>query len=540
VFVQEEVMNRRFTIVFAVVLCSSVAVAQIPINIPGLNLPPLQLPSIPGLPSSVPAVPTVPVPGLPVVGTPNAEAPTQDSSQPQYGNRTAIYSIPDERLEKLPEGFVPFLEVMQLERLATYQKNRETCRAEEIAGKGYSNASDCPQYEWSVPFSTEEASQDAARDLRRAWQTFEDRSYWRVVTELNNPAFVIAFCWVNWGGGLNPDRPTTRVTVRAEDLEPSLRDKIPHSKPDPQFNLDSYFPLPQVDNAQFCDDLNLEILPLMFIPGFCVAFFGVDVVCTPEYPKPIWFNDSKATKRVLSAIGRMHTKYLAEYQAETMKAMTPASSSDSTGQRLLFPLPWHSNVPGDGAFIAPITNTDVSPQQFLDLGQQASSILGGLEGANATAYYLQSVVRSPTLDWNVLPGRNDVVNTPPGIWKLEEFKRLLKPSNPTYYERIGYVNFFQAWNEVTTTVLPEPNWAKVTRPIIYWAVGLRVNIDPFTCGICVTPQPAPVPVAPFLVPFVGPRMNWTWTSVPEGYSIPRVVGDPLFDYRPLLRTEALK
>ena len=518
-----------------VIVCLMLLLGSAGAQIPGLpSLP--ALPSVPGLPTSLPRLPAMPdVPALPgAASDPTAPAPNPlGTYTPDYSERKAVFSLPDLRLEQLAKGRPPFLEVIERGAFQTYQKNRDECRAAETAKQPYPDAAKCPQYEWSVPYSTEDASRDAAQDLRRAWQRLEDRYYWRAMVKLNNPAFYMSYCWLNWGGGVEPERPETRVTVRAEDLEGSLRAKVPLSEPDPKLNLDSYFPLPQVENKDFCDDINFEILPIMFIPGFCIAFVGVDVLCTDEYPKPIWFNNDEAIGRVAEAIRVAHTKYWLEYQEDAIRALTPASDG-----RLLFPLPWRSNVPGDGAFIAPIINTDVSPQQYLDLGQQASSILGGLEGANAAPYYLQSVLRSPTLAWLALPGLQSVVGSPPGAWRLEELKRLLKPSNPVYYERVGYATMFEAWQDMTTTVLPEPIWAKPLRPLLYWAVGLRVNIDPFGCGICVTPTPAPVGVAPYLLPFAAPRFSWTWTSVPEGYGIPRVKGVPLFDYRPLVRAEA--
>ena len=531
---------HRLLCLVCVFLGSSVATAQINLNLPGFSFPNLQLPSLPSLPSSLPSLPSLPsIPALPSFAASIAQPSTTTGNKPDYSGRKAIFSLPDNRLELLPQARPPYIEVMQLDQFKTYQANRDQCRKEEDLKKGYSDASKCPKYEWSVPYSLEEASQDAAKDLRAAWQRFEDRYYWRVTASLNNPAGYAAYCWINWGGGVNPNRPQTRVTVGATDLEPSLRNTIPLSEPDPQLNLDSYFPLPQVDNKDFCDGLTLQVLPIMYIPAFCVQFEGVDILCTPDNPKPLWFNLDEALTRVKDAIFKAHTDYLADYQLDVMKALTPASSSQTTGQRLLFALPWRSNLPDDGAFIAPIINADISPTQFIDLGNTASSALGGLEGANAIPYYLQSIYRAPTLDLLALSTSNTVVNNPPGDWRLEEFKRLLAPSNPAYYERVGYVNFFEAWNQMTTTVLPEPTFAKATRPILYWAVGIKINIAPASCPtiICIGGEVTPVPIAPYLLPFVGPQMKWTWASVPEGYDIPRVVGNPLFDYRPLLRTE---
>lgn len=359
---------------------------------------------------------------------------------------------------------------------------------------------------------------------------------WNTMARLNTPSYYIGLCWLNFGSGVNPATPEVSVHLPEGLVEPSLRSSLPSSPPITNLNLDHYWPIPQVDNKDFCDDLSLD-LTIMFIPGFCIALFGADVICTPDFPKPIWFNDSEAINRVTTAILHAHTKYLAEYQADAIKALTP-------GVHALFPLPWRSNVPGDGAFVAPVMNTDFNPQQFTDLGSRADTSLGGLVGANATAYYLQSVLRLPSL--NLLTGDTTgttVSDTPadadgdrPGVWKLEEFKRLLKPSNPSYMEHVGYASFFEAWNELRATVLPEPAYAKALRPILYWAVGIRIDIDPSTCGVCPIPVPYPVSVAPFLLPFAGPQMKWGWVSVPEGYEIPRVKGRPLFDYRPILRT----
>lgn len=529
---------RASALLFAcgtVFLFPAAAQVRLP-SIPGVpGLPTLSLPAVPGLPSSLPAIPALPsVPSLPSVPTPNVTGLSGGGDAPTYPARESILSIPDARLEKLPEARPPFLEVIHVPSLKTYQSHRQSCQKDEAARRAYANPNDCPQYEWSLPLSPASASQDAARDLRRAWQRLEDRYYFHTMARLNNPAYYIAFCWLNFGSGVNPATPDVTVHVPDGLVEPSLRSAIPSSPPKTDLFLDNYWPIPQVENTDFCDDLSMSIVPIMFIPGFCINLLGADVICTPDFPKPIWFNDNEAARRVQDAIVHAHTRYLSEYQEDAIKALTP-------GEHALFAVPWRSNLPGDGAFVAPVFNESLDPSPFTDLGSRASSALGGLLGVNATAYYLSSIARAPTL--NLLTpettGNTGADTDRPGVWKLEEFKRLLPPSNPTFMERVGYASLFEAWNEMTATILPEPNWAKVLRAIVYWAVGIRIVVDFTTCGVCPVPVPYAVPVAPHLLPFVGPRMLWGWVSVPEGYDIPRVKGTPLFDYRPLLRAGGL-
>jgi hypothetical protein len=382
------------------------------------------------------------------------------------------------------------------------------------------------------------ASQESARALRRAWQRYEDRYYWRAMTELNNPAYYIAFCYISWGSGPNPARPDVRVSVPREHLPKQFDAQVDYPQPDPQFNLDDYVPLPKVPSSDYCDDLNLEFLPFMYVPGFCISLFGKKIICTEDLglsdpnasssgTDPIWFNHDEAVRRVLRAIRRAHSTYLAQYQQDALEALLPGKD-----HKLLFMTPWASQVPGDGAFVTPVMNLDVDPSQFLALAQTAAQKLEGVEALNAFPYYFQDLARSPTLNLNLLPGRTDRVGSPPGLWRLEEFKRWLAPSSLPYYERLGYASFYQAWNELDATVLPEPPLAKALRPIMYFAVGVDLDIN-YT-GISASASLSPIPVAPYLLPFAGPRMRWNWISVPEGYDIPRVENVPLLDYRPLV------
>jgi hypothetical protein len=511
------------------------------LRLTGLELPTgVTLPDVPGLPDlsgvKLPEIPksvtlpqvttTVPVPGQ----------ETRDA--PDYTFAKNVHSLPDYRLEKLTEAKLPFLETVNLERLKNYEQNREACRKAELEGKAYTNPDDCPQYEYALPFSMLEDSQESARALRKAWQRFEDRYYWRAMTELNNPAYYIAFCYISWGGGPNPARPDVKISVPRANVPKQFDAKLEYPEPDPQFHLDDYIPLPKVPKEDYCDELNLEFLPFMYIPGFCISLFGQKIICTEDLgltdpnasssgTDPIWFNYDEAVRRVLRAIKRAHSTYLAQYQEDALNALLPRDE-----HKLLFMTPWGSQVPDDGAFVSPVMNLDVDPSQFVRLAQTATDKLEGVEALNAFAYYFQDIVRSPSLNLNLLPGRTDRVGTPPGLWRLEELKRWLSPSSLPYYERLGYTSFYQAWNQLDATVLPEPLLAKALRPIMYFAVGVNLDIN-FT-GISASASLSPIPVAPYLLPFAGPRMYSSWVSVPEGYDIPRVKNAPLFDYRPII------
>jgi hypothetical protein len=201
-----------------------------------------------------------------------------------------------------------------------------------------------------------------------------------------------------------------------------------------------------------------------------------------------------------------------------------------------FALPWKTLAPGDGAVIAPVMNSNVSPKPFIDLAQYVQNSFKGQKGTqiyalNSYPYYFQSSWRSPTLSAHLLPGRHDALGSPPGLWVFEEFKRILPPTNPLYQERMGYTTFFQVFNTWHTTTLPEPVSAKPLRPITYFATGIIQNLP---SGTVVLPQPMLIP--PYLVglPFAGMQAHYDWRSVPEGYSIPRVKGQPAFDYAPLI------
>jgi hypothetical protein len=487
------------------------------------------LPEIPGIPLPTGTLPQIPIPAnIPPLPNVSAGATVPSNTQkPDYGFTKNILSAIDFRTEQITNAKLSIAEMINLDNWKTYTQNFEHCK--KIEAQKQLDLAKCPQYEYTVPFSLEEDSRKVAQALRRAWMRLEDRGYWRVMTQLNNPGMWFSHCLISWSDGPNPSLPEVRFSISKDDVAAALGGNVTYPEPEVPLRLDSYLPIPTVPASDYCDDFTMEILPLMYIPGFCIAVYGFTLFCTGDYPQPIWFNDQEATSRVTEAITHMQTKYLADYQVEVIKELAPLKDG-----RVFMPMPWSNPIPGGGAVIAPIINMNLDPSVYVTHGQNAQNDLGGLEGANALPYYLQRIARLPNLDLHLVPGSNDVAYIPPGVWRLEEYKRWMKTSNQLYHEQIGYVSMMQAWQTFDTTILPEGNLIeRAARTIQYFGVGLKLDfyinamntyVDPFT-----------KPIAPFNVPFVGPRMRWTWVSVPEGYQIPRVQGNPLFDYSSLLR-----
>ena len=511
-------------------------------GIPGLTTLPGRptLPALPGVRDvwggSTPTLPTLPVlPPMPSLQDvdPSLLTGTRNDPPPTYTRRN-VFSFPDERLGVLTRGKWPILEVINVEQQAEWQKNAAICRQQQQGRAPAGGAVNCPQHEWTVPLSLESESRDAATGIRRAWQRFEDRYWWRAQTNLNNTSMVPVNCWLGLGlGGLDTRPATVRTTVDRSDVPDVLAGKIPTSTPENNLYLDSYWPLPRVPPGDFCDGLHWKV-NLMYLPGGCTYIFGVRTFClqgndavTGPGVAPIYFNMGEAQGRVFDAMQHAATVYYPQYQADALAEMLPPK------RKALFMLPWNSHLPGQGAMVAPVMNQDVSLTQFTDLAQRAGDALGDVYRPTSPLYYFQSVKRLPALDVFSLPGRTDLLGSPPSVWKFEEFKRTLGPSNPVYYDLFGYATWFQTWNQLDAAILPEPLSARPLRTLTFFAGAIDHYVD--FSGIHEVPVPTGVLVPPYHLPFLNYRVHYTWTSVPEGYDIPRVSGTPAFDYGPVVR-----
>ena len=422
-----------------------------------------------------------------------------------YSKRDNIYSGTELRP-------IPYARFINVEALRRYK----ACVAK---GQG-----DCKTYEFTAPYSLDSATVEVATKLRAAWQRLEDRYYWRAMTRLNNPAMVLTHCSIDWKSGQQAEQAKITLNVDDSMVPQDLAGKIPQQQPDDKMQLDRYGLFPQVPNTDYCHDLSLD-LTIMYLPGTCVYFGAAKVFCiqgdqaslNPLAPNPIGFRNDLAVERIKKAVQEANTDYLKDYGQDVLGALTPTDT--------FFPLLWSSL---SDAVVAPTMRLQPNLTFLKDKAQEAANHLGGVFQGTAYPYYLQGLIGpAAPLKVHLLPRMNDVlgVPNPPGVWKLEEFKRRFPVNNPLIYGRFGYTNLFQAWNEVRPRLLPEPAEAKPLRQMIYMASGGNIYL----------PNPVPVSMpAPMLIdayaaglPYGGPQTRFSWVSVAEGYQVPRVSGQPL-------------
>ena len=229
-----------------------------------------------------------------------------------------------------------------------------------------------------------------------------------------------------------------------------------------------------VDNT--IDEVSSEInkLPPCWLP-------------TPCPPQVDW---TCVTSRMATATETAYTDYLPEYWA---------SVYESIATNAPFALHWQSALPDDGAIIAPVFSFTPKPEQYAGLVQEPRD----------PAYYFQG----PMFPRLPVPYQPDELSKEYGsISELEERKRELEPATLLEYQQFGFVSIFEIYGEFRLEVL----FKLLRGPYLYTAC--LIPAPPF-----IVPVPLPVP-APVYVP----GAFTDWPSVPEGYGIPRVRGQPLF------------
>lgn len=208
---------------------------------------------------------------------------------------------------------------------------------------------------------------------------------------------------------------------------------------------------------------------------------------TPCPPQVDW---ACIAERMAKALKTSYAEYLPEYWASVYK-----SSAVNTP----LALHWRSALPDDGAIITPVFSLTPKPDQYLDLAEQARDY----------AYYFQGPL-FPSLPVPYLPQELNAEYG--GLSDLEVRKQKLEPATLLEYQQFGFVSFFEVYGEFRLELL------------------FDILKGPYLVAACLIPSP------PFVVPFPIPvptpvfvaRAFTDWPSVPEGYPIPRIKGQPLY------------
>lgn len=447
--------------------------------------------------------------------TGHATAATTDTA-PKY-DRQNIYDTSSIR----PIPHASFINVQKF-------KQYKTCAAKVKSDKDKAN---CGKYQYNVPYSFSDETLRVGADMRQAWQRFEDRYYWRAMLNLNGAPMYVSHCLIDFGQNQKAAKPELVINTEDSMYPKELTGKITKQDIKDKLSMDAYSIFPNVPNADYCDGAKLDAT-LMYFPGTCFYLGTTKLFCieggqetlNPLAPKPIAFNYGEAVNRVKAATLTAEKDYQADYQKDILEAIKPTAK--------FYPLLWDTML--TGALVAPTQTLKPDLPTLTQKGKDAGTKLGGVFAATAPVYYAQGLTGNAlTLPLRVhtLPVVTDVLANPnpPGVWKLEEFKRTF-PQNPSpIYERFGYTNIFSAWTRATVKLLPEDAAAKPLRQMIYMAIGNNVSIQ---IPPVVVPMPAPVLIKEFSagLPYAGLQTHFTWQSVPEGYEVPRVSGAPLIDY----------
>lgn len=269
----------------------------------------------------------------------------------------------------------------------------------------------CPDSTWNLPYSSVIATREAAGALKRAWERFEDRYFWRVVTDVNNPTYWFPFCGLGLGldsksvgprppidfipqGSLPPELGGLLTKEIADvvsqfkanlpwDPQKGVRESTPNYHPESsgQFRKPLYLPfVPTVPPGEFCDNLPLKI-PILYIPAMSFSVCGFTVWTSPGYPDRPWlFDQGEADRRIREGVLHAYSKYYPEYLLEALAALLPLSQVGSTIGGVLntlssasltdpssvadaisrveglayFPIPWQAPILGGGAVITPV------------------------------------------------------------------------------------------------------------------------------------------------------------------------------------------
>ena len=392
-----------------------------------------------------------------------------------------------------PRRMTPFVEMIDTAAL-------EVCKEQGL------DSPECPTFEYSVPFVPRQLANNVENAVVDAWLRYETRTTHHVLLEIGAHKGILA------------------CLIGALDLRWLMY-------------KDQLFVPPD----EFCD-AGFNVIPNCFLEcdiplGFCPS-------------PPVGCNDCVA-RGVVKGQEHALTNYYPDYLADVLQAI---------GVNLPLALHWQSPLSAPaGATIAPVMDISLPLEEVHQVAREATQ-----NDPRAYPYFFQAGAYNnyclPVIPDDVLaalrrlPGETLNPETP-GIPELEAYKRdlasresagdtwqrfdtwwrgkeeiypkydrggagftgsgapsTLALATPTFYACTGYAPFIQVYQKMDTIVKPLPGFQRI---------ATCLKAEPPFVGLTVAP-PVPIPFT-----FAGPRFHTDWVSVPEGYDISRVQGEPL-------------
>lgn len=433
----------------------------------------------------------------------------QEQDDPDTVDTTGILSfiedLPEFENEEGPFRKVPFVEVIEEERLA---------KCQEV---GF-DSDECPTFEWSAPLLPSSLATDAEIAIAEAWFRFETRSYFRLLLEIG-AAHPLLACTI---GGLD----LYWLVYHGELFVP----------PD-----------------EFCDDKGPAILN--------ECFWECDLnLLQSQCPEAKPGCQECIEKGLERAYEHMPTYYQDYVTTVLEDVVVPLHAAGG--------LNWRDGpTPGSGALTVPISS--LNPADTVNvLTDLTTEIIPDALGDNpeAATYFMQpGVLNDPCralwaglgFEFPVaLPGE-PFDPTAPGIPELEMLKREFADRESagdtwkrtltmllTWDQEAIYPKYTQGEGMFSNIFSGEDSKLGLAMPLAYACLGYTTMFQVFekladvvvmvhrpairltTCWFEYVPGLTVAPGTPHIITTAYPRFHTDWVSVPEGYAIPRVEGTP--------------
>lgn len=414
-----------------------------------------------------------------------------------------IEDLPSLGNDEGPYRSVPFVEVIEEERLATCQE------------VGF-DSPQCDVFEWSAPFLPQGVATGAEEAIVDAWFRYETRVHMRTALEIG------AF------------HPLLACSLGGIDLFTLVR-------------TGTLFVPPE----EFCDDRTITVFAECFLECDLNLF---ESQCPQAKP-----GCGECIQEKLQSARAHYPVYYADYVETVLTEVVGKLTA-------LGALNWRESLlPGSGALIAPVMGTD--PQTILDTSADFYGRIvpeAVTQDPRAAVYFTQAGLLNdpcrlafPGVDFG-LPGLPVPFDpTAPGLAALEMVKRDLADRESAGDTWKRTLNLLLTWN-------PDELYPKYTRPDGYFdnlfggepsrlgvmtplqhsclgettffmvyeklvdvtVLAHRPVVRGAVCWVGYIPGVTAAPGTPHVITLADTRFHTDWAAVPEGYAIPHVEGVP--------------